>query len=194
VLFVAYSTRCSQRIRRETARAGCRAGGPGSAGGWRRAPAAILPTGYEGLPSTPRASAVTRERRPRIPGTSWPSRCSARISGMPSSAIHVLWLCRRPWGVSPSLTGSQQAREASSEGCCPPPGQCSSFALWVTVVPSRRSLTARPQHGQWPVPSADQTRRATAGRGSERLSRYRRWPRRDWAARTRGGVHHDQVA
>ena len=37
---------------------------------------------------------------------------------MPSSAIHVLWLCRRPWGVSPSLTGSQQAREASSEGCC----------------------------------------------------------------------------
>jgi hypothetical protein len=72
---------------------------------------------------------------------------------MPSSAIHVLWLCRRPWGVSPSLTGSQQAREASSEGCCLPPGQCSSFVLWVTVVPSRRSLTARPQHGQWPVPT-----------------------------------------
>jgi len=36
---------------------------------------------------------------------------------MPSSAIHVLWPCRRPWGVSPSLTGSQQASGASPAGC-----------------------------------------------------------------------------
>ena len=72
---------------------------------------------------------------------------------MPSSAIQVLWLCRSPWGVSPSLTGSQQARGASSSGCCPLPGQCSPFVLWVTVFPSRRSLTARPQDEQCPVPS-----------------------------------------
>ncbi len=91
--------------------------------------------------------------KPRIPGTSWPSRCSARISGMPSSTIHVLWLCRRPWGVSPSLTGSQQARGASSQGCCPLPGQCPSMVLWMTALPSRRSLTVRPQDEQCPVPS-----------------------------------------
>ena len=29
-----------------------------------------------------------------MPGTSWPRRCSARISGMSSSAIQVLWLWR----------------------------------------------------------------------------------------------------
>lgn len=39
--------------------------------------------------------------RPRMPGTSWPGRCSARISGMLSSAIQVLWLCRRPCGGGP---------------------------------------------------------------------------------------------
>ena len=33
---------------------------------------------------------------------------------MPSSAIHVLWLCLRPCGVRPSLTGSQQASGMSS--------------------------------------------------------------------------------
>jgi hypothetical protein len=71
---------------------------------------------------------------------------------MPSSAIHVLWLCRKPWGVSPSLTGSQQARGAPAAGCCPPPGQDSFFVLWVTIVPSRRNLTACLQDGQCPVP------------------------------------------
>jgi hypothetical protein len=49
-----------------------------------------------------------------MPGTSWPRRCSARISGMPSSAIQVLWLCLSPCGVRPGLTGSQQASGVSS--------------------------------------------------------------------------------
>jgi hypothetical protein len=33
---------------------------------------------------------------------------------MPSSAIHVLWLCLSPWAVIPCLTGSQQASGTSS--------------------------------------------------------------------------------
>jgi hypothetical protein len=41
-------------------------------------------------------------------GTRWPRRCSARISGMPSSAIQVLWLCRSPCVVRPGWMGSQQ--------------------------------------------------------------------------------------
>ena len=49
-----------------------------------------------------------------MPGTSWPRRCSARISGMPSSAIQVLWPCRMPCGFRPYLTGSQQATGMSS--------------------------------------------------------------------------------
>jgi hypothetical protein len=49
-----------------------------------------------------------------MPGTWWPSRCSARISGVLSSAIHILWLCRSPRGVRPSLIGSQQASGVSS--------------------------------------------------------------------------------
>jgi hypothetical protein len=51
---------------------------------------------------------------PRIPGTWWPRRCSARISGIPSSAIQVLWLCLSPWGVRPGLIGSQQVSGVSS--------------------------------------------------------------------------------
>lgn len=43
-----------------------------------------------------------------------PRRCSARISGIPSSAIQVLWLCLGPCGVSPRLTGSQQTSGPSS--------------------------------------------------------------------------------
>ena len=72
---------------------------------------------------------------------------------MPSSAIHVLWLCRRPCGVSPSLTGSQHASGPSSAGGSPPPGQCPPPVLWATVLPSSRSLTACPQAGQRPVSS-----------------------------------------
>ena len=49
-----------------------------------------------------------------MPGTSWPRRCSARISGMPSSAIQVLWPCLMPCGFRPDLTGSQQATGMSS--------------------------------------------------------------------------------
>jgi hypothetical protein len=90
--------------------------------------------------------------RPRIPGTWCPSRCSARISGMPSSAIHVLWPCRRPWGVSPALTGSQEASGGSLAGGSPLPGQWVASFLWVTALPSSRSLTACPQDGQRPVP------------------------------------------
>jgi hypothetical protein len=41
----------------------------------------------------------------------------------------------------------------SSRGCLPLPGQASAVALWMTVLPSRRSLTARPQDGQCLVPS-----------------------------------------
>jgi hypothetical protein len=89
--------------------------------------------------------------RPRMPGTWCPSRCSARISGMPSSAIHVLWPCRRPCGVRPSLTGSQQASGASPAGCSPLPGQCPGSLLWAMILPSSRSLTACPQDGQRPV-------------------------------------------
>jgi hypothetical protein len=36
---------------------------------------------------------------------------------------HVLWPCRRPCGVRPSLTGSQQASGVSPAGCSPLPGQ-----------------------------------------------------------------------
>src|SRR5215470_18632312 len=36
---------------------------------------------------------------------------------MPSSAIQVLWLCRRPWGVRPSLTGQPAGeRDVLGEG------------------------------------------------------------------------------
>jgi hypothetical protein len=72
---------------------------------------------------------------------------------MPSSAIHVLWLCRRPCGVSPPLTGSQHASGASSAGGSPPPGQCAPPVLWAMVFPSSRSVTACPQAGQRPAPS-----------------------------------------
>src|SRR5690242_2235712 len=53
-----------------------------------------------------------------------------------------------------SVLDRQPAGEgASSEGCCPLPGQCSLSVLWVTIFPSRRNLTACPQDGQWPMPS-----------------------------------------
>jgi len=70
---------------------------------------------------------------------------------MPSSAIHVLWLCRKPCGVRPSLTGSQHAIGASSAGGSPLPGQWSAAVLWVMILPSRRSLTAHRHDGQPPV-------------------------------------------
>jgi hypothetical protein len=44
-------------------------------------------------------------------GTWWPRRCSARISGMPSSAIQVLWPCLSPCPVRPG--GGKPA----GEGC-----------------------------------------------------------------------------
>ena len=72
---------------------------------------------------------------------------------MPSSAIHVLWLCRKPCGVSPSLTGSQHASGTSPAGGSPLPEQGSAAVLWAMVLPSRRSLTAYPHDGQRPVPS-----------------------------------------
>jgi hypothetical protein len=67
--------------------------------------------------------------------------------------IQVLWPCRRPCGVSPSLTGSQQASGASPAGCSPPPGQGPGSLLWAMILPSSRSLTACPQDGQRPVSS-----------------------------------------
>jgi hypothetical protein len=64
---------------------------------------------------------------------------------------HVLWPCRRPCGVSPSLTGSQQASGVSPAGGSPLPGQWPGPFLWAMVLPSSRSLTACPQDGQRPV-------------------------------------------
>ena len=68
-----------------------------------------------------------RDRGVRVDGGALPEGLvppgSARISGMPSSAIHVLWPYLRPCGVSPSLTGSQQASGASPAGCSPLPGR-----------------------------------------------------------------------
>jgi len=52
-------------------------------------------------------AAAGRSRRPRIP----------------SSVIHVLWPCRRPCGVSPSLPGSQQASGTSPAAGSLLPGQ-----------------------------------------------------------------------
>ena len=75
---------------------------------------------------------------------------------MPSFTVtvtpYVLWLCRRPWGVSSFLTGSQQASGGSSAGGSPAPGQWPGSLLWATVLPSCRSLTACPQDGQPCVP------------------------------------------
>jgi len=73
---------------------------------------------------------------------------------MPSSAIHVLWLWRKPCGVSRSLTGSQHASGASPTGGSPLPGQSPTAVLWAVILPSRRSRTACPQDEQRPVPSA----------------------------------------
>ena len=70
---------------------------------------------------------------------------------MPSSTIHVLWLCRKPCGVSPSLDGSQHASGASSAGVSLLPGQWSPAVLWAMILPSRRSRTAYPHDGQRPV-------------------------------------------
>ena len=66
---------------------------------------------------------------------------------MPSSAIHVLWLCRKPCGVSPSLAGSQHASGASSAGVSPLPGQWSPAVLWALILPGHAvafTTTSRP--------------------------------------------------
>ena len=107
---------------------------------------------------------------------------------MPSSAIHVLWLCRKPWGVSPSLTGSQQASGASLAGCSPLPGQSPAAFLWATVLPSRRNLTAYPQAWRRPEFSV------LISRGEPRpdgVPGYRWRPRRDRDAWPSCGVHDD---
>jgi hypothetical protein len=140
--------------RRGTAQAGCRGAGRGSAGRGPRGPAEMSPSGPGGLRSGSPASSVSRGCTGRA-SRARRGRAAARPGsrGCHPSAIQVLWLWRRPWGVSLSLTGSQQARGTSSAGGSPPPGQCSLPVLWAMTVPSRRSLTERPHDGQFPMPS-----------------------------------------
>ena len=47
-------------------------------------------------------------------------------------------------GSKPCLTGNQQARGASAAGSFPLPGEWPVPALWATVLPSRRNVTACP--------------------------------------------------
>lgn len=68
-----------------------------------------------------------------------------------SGAVQIIWLCRSPWGVSPSLTGSQAARAGSAAGGPPLPGHRSELTLCATRRPSVSHLTARPHVGQMAV-------------------------------------------
>jgi hypothetical protein len=56
----------------------------------------ILPAGLEGRGEVVPHPVGHVGAAARRPGTSWPRRRPARISGMPSSVIRVLRLCLRP--------------------------------------------------------------------------------------------------
>ena len=63
-----------------------------------------------------------------MPGTWWPRRCSARISGMPSSAIQVLWPCLSPCDSQAWLDG-----EPAGDGCAVGDGLDAPAAGWGVV-------------------------------------------------------------
>jgi hypothetical protein len=52
---------------------------------------------------------VTWERRAWTEPSSWPSRSSMSLGGVPASSMIVRWVCRRPCGVRPAAMGTQQA-------------------------------------------------------------------------------------
>lgn len=136
--------------RRETVPATCRAAEPGSAGQWWRVRGGILPTGPGEPPSAHPASAARHGRTGHA--SQEPDVLASARQGFPEChPRNVLWLCRKPCGVSPSLTGSQHASGTSSGAGSPLPGQWSAPVLWAMILPSRRSLTAYPHDGQRPV-------------------------------------------
>ena len=89
---------------------------------------------------------------------------------MPFLAIHVVWLCRKPCGVSPSLTGGQQASGRHRRAAPQLPGQWPAAALW-TMILQMGGLAGPRKSARWAargVLRADQPRSSPARWGANR--------------------------